>query len=258
MSTRPPRRCSLLLLLAAPACARDDWTFRARDARADAPDAVRDVPPPPDADRADVAADLPTEPAADAPRDAPDAALCPAERTRCGDACALLSSDARFCGRCEVTCASVTFCAAGSCRAASTAYVPRGAGTENEFRRVALDGLGNVYVLAFLNGDIEVPGMPGPISPRGGGDWLLLSYTRTAQLQWARVIGSDVGNDRFSTFNGGIAVDARGDVFVAVPVSGAGTIRYGSATAAPAATGSVFGDALVASFDAAGRRAGRR
>ncbi len=223
----------------------------------DGPTDVPQEPPPPDvasdrldaSDGADVGSDR-VEVGVDAP---PDALTCPMSTAMCSGRCTVLSADSFNCRGCGIACASGSFCVDGECRSDAILAFSRGSGAETEMRRVAFDAVGNVYVLAFIDGSITVPGMGAAVAPQGGGDWLLVSFTRQADFRWAQPIGSSTGNDRFNPTLAGLVTDASNNVYVAVPVSGAGTIRYGTATTAPAATSSLLGDAFVASFTTEGR-----
>ncbi|MFO0608655.1 MAG: hypothetical protein U0324_36145 [Polyangiales bacterium] len=234
------------------------------------PDAT--VNPPPDvADAAldqadaDVALDAPPDVAFDAPLDradaAPDAAPdalpdaapdvgCGNGATLCGSRCAYLQADRQACGSCSMVCAPTSFCAAGACRAATTVVIPVVAGSANAPRRVALDAQGNAYVLLYINAALTLPAPVGTLSPEGGGDLALLSYTRTGTLRWGFRIGSTMGDDRASPVYGAVQTDDAGNVFVAAPVSGQGTIVVGAGTTT--GTGAAPLDGLVAKFNSNG------
>lgn len=113
---------------------------------------------------------------------------------------------------------------------------------EDEFpSTVAVDLQGNIFVVGTYSQPLTVEGQT--ISPVGGTDTYLLSFTRSGKLRWAKTIGADSGDGASS-----VATDASGNVYVTGYFSG--TMQLNATTNVTAkANGS---DAFVSSYDTLG------
>jgi hypothetical protein len=286
MVSRPSSLVVLCLCGLTLGCPRDEWRFRPRqDAALDrpAPDAALDavaldVP-------ADLAQDATLEVGADRVDasieggfDAPDASLdrldvevvsdttgdragdvapdrvadvagCPDGFALCDGGCTSTLADPRACMGCGVTCPPANaLCAGGMCAPRGQASATRTGATSIVIHRVALDARGYVYALAHFTASVTFPGNV-MFAPIGGGDWLLLSFTRAGAFRWGRRIGTD-GDDLQAQAQGAVATDARGNVVVAVTVSGTNFVEYGDMPRQRVAGG--VSDGFVASYDANG------
>lgn len=106
---------------------------------------------------------------------------------------------------------------------------------------VAIDAQGNIFVVGSYSQPMTIEGQT--ISPVGGSDIYLLSFTRSGQLRWAKTIGADSADGA-----SGLAADGTGNVYVT---------GYFSGTMQPNATTKVTAlkkgsDAFISSYDTLG------
>ncbi len=109
--------------------------------------------------------------------------------------------------------------------------------------RVAIDPVGNLFVLGRINAPVDL-GAGSPVATVGGWDVFLAKYTATGTLLWARVYGTpyDEGPD-------GLAVDATGNAVIVLRTGGSldvGTGPLGNAGVAGTA------DLVVARLSSSG------
>jgi len=119
--------------------------------------------------------------------------------------------------------------------------LPVGSSDDEYPSSLAIDAQGNIFVVGSYSLPLTIEGQT--ITPNGGADVYLLSFTRSGKLRWAKTIGAESGDGSSS-----VATDGLGNVYVTGYFSG--TMQPNATTKITAAGGG--NDAFISSYDSSG------
>jgi uncharacterized protein YjdB len=126
---------------------------------------------------------------------------------------------------------------------------PLVAPSSSTFSGLAVDGLGNIYVVGFISG-AGLYSFGNSVQATGasaGSNLILLKYAADGSAQWARTIAPAPGSSAFS----GVAVDSGGNIYAVGTLSGTGSYDFGNSIVASPSY--AFGsNLLIVKYDATG------